>query len=90
MYQIKMTLKWSNPKIWRRVLVPSDMKLGALHTVIQVVMGWENDHMHQFVKSRICYAPKFNGDFMFDKGSKGEYSKQYFCHLYYHKQQYAI
>ena len=47
-YQFKVTLKESHPRIWRRIQVP-DCTLGELHEVLQVVMGWEDCHLHQFV-----------------------------------------
>lgn len=43
-----MTLAHSKPPIWRRVLVPSDITLDQLHDVVQVVMGWDNEHLHLF------------------------------------------
>ena len=46
-HQFKVTLKESDPPIWRRVEVP-DCTLGELHEVIQCAMGWQNSHMHQF------------------------------------------
>ena len=48
-HEIKITLCGSKPPIWRRVAVPSDMCLSDLHYVIQIVMGWTNSHLHQFV-----------------------------------------
>ena len=47
-YQFKVTLNESHPRIWRRIQVP-DCTLGELHEVLQVVMGWEDCHLHQFV-----------------------------------------
>src|ERR1700728_5468530 len=47
-YQLKVTLKDSDPAIWRRLAVPDDMTLARLHSVLQISMGWENDHMHAF------------------------------------------
>ena len=48
-YQLKITLREvSEPPVWRRVLVPSDVTLADLHEVIQQAMGWENYHMHVF------------------------------------------
>ncbi|MGD0914567.1 MAG: plasmid pRiA4b ORF-3 family protein [Terracidiphilus sp.] len=47
-YQLKVTLLGTKPAIWRRLLVPADLTLAQLHTVLQTVMGWENQHMHQF------------------------------------------
>jgi hypothetical protein len=48
-YQIKVTLEDIHPSIWRRILVPADWSLGALHYVIQVAMGWTNSHLHHFI-----------------------------------------
>jgi hypothetical protein len=48
-YQVKITLLGvSRPPVWRRLLVPSRIRLDQLHGVIQAAMGWENDHMHAF------------------------------------------
>ncbi len=51
LYQLKITLKWSKPPIWRRVVVRADMRLDRLHGVIQIVMGWTDSHLHQFIAS---------------------------------------
>jgi pRiA4b ORF-3-like protein len=48
-YQIKVTLRDSQPLIWRRVQVSSDTTLAKLHRILQCVMGWEDAHLHQFV-----------------------------------------
>lgn len=47
-YQLKVTLKNSKPPIWRRIQVAGDTSLDKLHLILQTVMGWENDHLHQF------------------------------------------
>lgn len=47
-YQIKVTLLWTKPSIWRRLLVPSSMILEQLHDVLQAAMGWDDQHMHEF------------------------------------------
>jgi Plasmid pRiA4b ORF-3-like protein len=56
LYQVKITLKWSKPSIWRRVVVRSDLKLDQLHDVIQVAMGWTDSHMHQFIVGKTFYG----------------------------------
>lgn len=48
-YQIKVTLRDSQPPIWRRIQVSSDTTLAKLHRVLQCVMGWKDAHFHQFV-----------------------------------------
>jgi hypothetical protein len=51
-YQIKVTLLDSKPPIWRRLLVPADLKLSRLHDVLQAAMGWQECHLHEFVIGR--------------------------------------
>jgi hypothetical protein len=46
-YQFKITLLDTKPKIWRRIQIP-DCKLNTLHYHIQAAMGWENSHLHHF------------------------------------------
>lgn len=48
-YQIKVALQGSRPPIWRRFQVPGDVTLYRLHRVLQLVMGWTNSHLHQFI-----------------------------------------
>ncbi len=61
-FQIQIALKGFKPKIWRRILVPSDMLFSDFHKVIQTTMGWTNSHLHQFRKNRTRYAPKSQYD----------------------------
>ncbi len=47
-YQFKFFLRRISPMIWRRVLIRSDQSLSHLHEVIQVSLGWEDDHLYCF------------------------------------------
>ncbi len=47
-YQLKVTLKYSQPPIWRRIQVKSDITLAKLHRILQATMGWYDSHLHQF------------------------------------------
>ncbi|MBI4646520.1 MAG: plasmid pRiA4b ORF-3 family protein [Bacteroidia bacterium] len=57
-YQLKMTLVGSKPKIWRQIIVNPDTLLVDLHRIIQTTMGWSNSHLHQFNDRTYVYAPK--------------------------------
>ena len=50
-YQLRITLRHSEPPIWCRVQVAGDFTLAQLHQVIQVSMGWTNSHLHLFANS---------------------------------------
>jgi hypothetical protein len=54
--ELKITLRNSSPSIWRRIQVPLITNLTDLHDIFQVVMGWDNTHMHQFTIDGEDYA----------------------------------
>jgi hypothetical protein len=47
-YQLHISLKHIKPPIWRRFLVKDDVTFAKLHKIIQIVMGWEDEHLHEF------------------------------------------
>jgi hypothetical protein len=47
-HRLKITLRGSQPPIWRRLEVPSDSTLEQLHHIIQTAFGWEGYHMWVF------------------------------------------
>ncbi|MCH7872344.1 MAG: plasmid pRiA4b ORF-3 family protein [Planctomycetes bacterium] len=56
-FELKVTLKNIRPPIWRRFVVPPDIRLSDLHHVLQCVIGWYDGHLHQFVaKSETRYG----------------------------------
>ena len=55
-YQLKITLRYIRPPVWRRVQVPSDITLAKLHRIIQVAMGWYDSHVHQFIVGEKYYG----------------------------------
>jgi len=57
-YQLRVTLTDSRPKIWRRILVDEDIILPDLHKIIQTCMGWANSHLHQFIKDDTFYTER--------------------------------
>jgi hypothetical protein len=48
LYLLKIRLLDIEPEIWRRFVVPADITLDRLHDVIQIVMGWQDYHLHEF------------------------------------------
>jgi hypothetical protein len=46
-YELKITLDDIRPLIWRRVQT-KNTTLAKLHDIIQVVLGWEDYHLHEF------------------------------------------
>jgi pRiA4b ORF-3-like protein len=47
--QLKLSLRGVlKPPVWRRLVVPADIRLDRLHKVIQTSMGWTDTHLHVF------------------------------------------
>jgi hypothetical protein len=57
--QLKVTLRHSRPPIWRSVQVPFLFTLGDLHRIIQVLFGWDGDHLHEFTVGTTRYSDPF-------------------------------
>lgn len=47
-YRLRVELLEIKPLIWRRLIVPADIKLPKFHQCLQLAMGWTNSHLHQF------------------------------------------
>ena len=65
-YQLKVTLSDSEPPIWRRLVVDGQISLGDLHSVIQLVMGWTDSHLHHFIVDDTYYGLRDSE--LFDEG----------------------
>ena len=63
-YQLKIRLLGIEPEIWRRFTVPACITLDRLHDVIQIVMGWNDSHLHEFTigKKRYTEYPESRQD----------------------------
>lgn len=55
-YSVRIELLESEPVIWRRLLVRSDMTLAQLSRAVLKAMGWMDSHLHRF------YAPNMAHD----------------------------
>jgi hypothetical protein len=61
-YQIHISLEDINPKIWRRLLVLPSTSLKTLHKIIQIAIGWNNYHLHQFIYEDERYGEPWDED----------------------------
>jgi hypothetical protein len=57
--ELKVALAGFRPPIWRRVRLPVMATLGDLHEVIQVLFGWDGDHLHLFQVGKKQYGDPF-------------------------------
>lgn len=55
--RLRIDLSHITPEVTRTILIRASSSLSTLHTVIQAVMGWEDYHLHEFVKDGVRYGP---------------------------------
>jgi len=55
-YQLKVSLRGAKPPIWRRFLIESAVTLPLFHDALQIIMGWTDSHLHQFIAGGRCYG----------------------------------
>lgn len=59
-FQLKVTLQDVRPPIWRRFTVGDDITLSKLHELLQIILGWTDSHLHQFVVGDVRFnRPEF-------------------------------
>ncbi len=60
---VRIEIRGTQPKIWRRVEVPIYISLTTLHNIIQTAFDWEGEHMAAFFIGEEDYsAPNIFGD----------------------------
>ena len=74
-YQIQISLNYFKSKIWRRLLIPSDLLLSDFHKIIQTSMGWKNSHLHHFIKNQTFYSERLYDDDLWDDFDNVDYRK---------------
>ncbi len=67
--ELTVTLRDTEPPVWRRLAVPPSLTLRELHAVLQTAMGWEDAHLHLFEVDGIRYGDV--EDFPGDLGDEG-------------------
>lgn len=48
-YRVHVSIREINPAIWRRIELSSQTTLKQFHRVLQIVMGWKNQHLHEYI-----------------------------------------
>jgi hypothetical protein len=56
-YQLKISLKYAKPPVWRTTLIDPETDLSTLHEIIQLLFGWDDNHLHMFKKGQLQYGP---------------------------------
>ena len=93
-YHFKIYLLNISPMIYRRFKVKRDTHIAQLHHLIQIIMGWDNDHLHSFKVWGMTYGISrsggmdfhddpckiFIGDFGFKVGDKFTYTYDFGDH----------
>lgn len=71
---LDVSLKGSPRKVYRQLVVPSDLRLDCLGEVLVYAVGWQGYHLNQFMKGKDYYLlPDANGDLDWGYDSR-EYS----------------
>ena len=76
-YQIKLHLDGVSPMVWRRLLVRDDTSIAVLHGIFQLVMGWENLHLHCFVIHGKDYGIAYDGGMGFPDDPKNVFLRDF-------------
>ncbi|HET9690521.1 MAG TPA: plasmid pRiA4b ORF-3 family protein [Acidimicrobiales bacterium] len=56
-HRLRVTLLDVAPPVWRELRVPSTAPLHLLHAVVQVAMGWADEHLHEWRIGERTYVP---------------------------------
>ncbi len=46
--RLKLLLRDVHPAVWRRVTLADSLSIADLHRIVQLLMGWDDDHLHRF------------------------------------------
>lgn len=49
---LKATLRYTQPPVWRRLVLPDALTFWELHFAMQAAFGWENAHLFEFSTGR--------------------------------------
>ncbi|MFA8451281.1 MAG: plasmid pRiA4b ORF-3 family protein [Bacteroidales bacterium] len=61
-YQFRIDIQGAKPPIWRRFKINGSDSFLKLHSVIQIIMGWGNYHLHDFEYNNIRISDDEDAD----------------------------
>ncbi|WP_347351003.1 plasmid pRiA4b ORF-3 family protein [Intrasporangium sp.] len=68
---VHLSLRHTDPEVWRRLTIPGELDLARVHDAIQQAMGWQECHLHRFTPGENPYSlPHFVTEF--DVAEEGE------------------
>jgi hypothetical protein len=50
--KLKLYIEGIKPLIWRRIIIDNSLMFEDLHSTIQLIMSWEDYHLHEFILPR--------------------------------------
>jgi len=65
--RVRIELEGTDPLVWRELDLPLSTTLAALHDIIQVVMGWWDYHLHEFVIGDRIYGVPSADDALYER-----------------------
>jgi len=57
-YRVRAALAGTDPALWRRLDLASDLFLDEVHDAMQAAFGWTDSHLHQFGSGPDYYSPQ--------------------------------
>lgn len=76
-YQLCIVLRDVSPLIWRRIMVPDTTSIAELHTILQIILEWSDDHLNQFIIHGKSYGVYHIGGMSFKDDPKTVYLKDF-------------
>ena len=65
---LRVSLRYVEPEVWRRVVVVSEMPLSKFATALERAMGWEGYHLHLFDVGGVLFGvPGEDADYLIDE-----------------------
>lgn len=71
-YQLKVSVDGISPLIWRRLQISEDATLPQLHQTLQVLFGWLDYHLHEFIMDGCTFAEPDEEDALYRANVRDE------------------